>query len=82
MGYPTNNCKTQSLGGGFHHARPKSLGQLNMVYPELSGLGYIEILSTELHCNYLKYCPPTMVCCLKFEIHVTIGNPCKVKPTS
>ena len=29
----------------------------------------------------LKYCLPTMVCCLKFEIHLTMGKPSKVKPT-
>ena len=28
----------------------------------------------------LKYCPPTIGCCLKFEIYLTMGRLSKVKP--
>ena len=67
--YPTNNCKTQSLGGSYTMHDPNLWVSLIWSTQNSVGLGT------------LKYCPPTMVCCLKFEIHVTIGNSCKVKPT-
>ena len=70
VGYPIYYCKTQSLGGSFTMHDPNLWAQLNyMVYPDSVGLGT------------LKYCPPTMGCCLKFEIHLTMGRPSKVKPT-
>ena len=66
IGYPINNCKTQSLGGSFTMHDPNLWVSLIWSTQNSAGLGT------------LKYCPPTMVCCLKFEILVTIGNPCKV----
>ena len=69
-----NNCKTLSLGGSFTMHDPN-------LWVQLLARHAVSSTQNSVGLGTLKYCPPTMVCCLKFEIHVTIGNPCKVKPT-
>ena len=48
IGYPTNNCKTQSLGGSFTMHNPNFWVSLIWSTQNSVGLGT------------LKYCPPTM----------------------